>query len=81
MARYTRRPRLRSAASKSLPRPVLWGIGLSAIAFLVVIFLVGINAPNKIPGRSYYNLKAQLTYADNLTGHYQVRIGGRYVGQ
>jgi ABC-type transporter Mla subunit MlaD len=81
MARHTRRPRLRSAASKTLPRPVLWAIGLSAIAFLVLIFLVGLNAPNKIPGRSYYTVKAQFNYADNLTGHYQVRIGGRYVGQ
>lgn len=81
MARNTRRPRRRSAASKSLPRPVLWTIGLAAIAVLVVVFLVGFNAPNKIPGRSYYTLKAQFNYADNLTGHYQVRIGGRYVGQ
>lgn len=81
MARTTRRPLRRSAASRSLPRPVLWGIGVGAIGVLVLIFMVGFNAPNKIPGRSYYTLKAQFNYADNLTGHYQVRIGGRYVGQ
>lgn len=69
------------AASRSLPRPVLWLLGLAGIGAVVVMFLVGYNAPNTIPGRSYYTVKAQFDHADNLTAHYQVRIAGRYVGQ
>lgn len=69
------------AASRDLPRPVLWGIGLAGIGAVVVMFLIGYNAPNTIPGREYYTLRAAFDNADNLTAHYQVRIGGRNVGQ
>lgn len=69
------------AASRSLPRPVLWAIGLAGIGAVVVMFLIGYNAPNSIPGRQYYTVKAAFDNADNLTAHYQVRIGGKNVGQ
>ncbi|WP_084269607.1 MlaD family protein [Patulibacter minatonensis] len=69
------------AASRSLPRPVLWGIGLAGIGAVVLMFLVGYNAPNSIPGRQYLTVKAAFDNADNLTAHYQVRIAGRNVGQ
>jgi ABC-type transporter Mla subunit MlaD len=42
---------------------------------------IGYNAPNSIPGRKYYTVKAELNQADNLTSHYQVRVAGRLVGQ
>ncbi|CAB4909152.1 unannotated protein [freshwater metagenome] len=74
------RPRGR-AASRSLPRPVLWAIGLAGIGAVVVMFLVGYNAPNSIPGKQYFTVRAAFDNADNLTGHYQVRIGGKNVGQ
>ncbi|WP_320670033.1 MlaD family protein [Patulibacter defluvii] len=76
-----RRPQINRAASRSAPRPVLWLLGLAGIGAVVVMFLIGYNAPNTIPGRSYYTVKAQFDHADNLTAHYQVRIAGRYVGQ
>jgi virulence factor Mce-like protein len=71
------------------PRPVSQGhtraflltLGAAGIAVAALLAWVGINAPNNIPGRSYYNLKAQFSEADNLTSHYQVRIAGRLVGQ
>jgi len=76
----SRRPRGR-AASRSLPRPVLWAIGAAGIGAVVVMFLIGYNAPNSIPGRQYFTVKAAFDNADNLTGHYQVRIAGKNVGQ
>lgn len=69
------------AASRSLPRPALWGLGLAGIAAVVVMFIVGYHAPNTIPGRQYLTVKAAFDHADNLTAHYQVRIAGRDVGQ
>ncbi len=80
----SRRPRIRRrgrAASRELPGPVLWTIGLGGIAAVVAMFLVGYNAPNEIPGRSYFTVRAAFDHADNLTGHYQVRIGGENVGR
>ncbi|MEV4418404.1 MlaD family protein [Patulibacter sp. NPDC049589] len=53
-------------------------MGIAAVA---VMFQVGFNAPNAIPGRSYYNVTAQFADANNLTAHYQVRVAGRLVGQ
>jgi ABC-type transporter Mla subunit MlaD len=60
---------------------VLWAIGLAGIGAVVVMFLVGYNAPNSIPGKQYFTVRAAFDNADNLTGHYQVRIGGKNVGQ
>ncbi len=76
-----RSPRRGRAASRDLPRPVLWTIGIGGILAVVVMFLVGYNAPNSIPGKKYFTVKAAFDHANNLTGHYQVRIGGRNVGQ
>jgi virulence factor Mce-like protein len=69
------------AASRSLPRPVLWAIGLAGIGAVVVMSIIGYNAPNSIPGKQYFTVRAAFDNADNLTGHYQVRIAGRNVGQ
>lgn len=56
-------------------------VGMVGVLAVVGLSIVGFNSPNKIPGRSYYSLSAQFTSADNLTAHYQVRDGGKLVGQ
>jgi ABC-type transporter Mla subunit MlaD len=53
---------------------------IGVVGVFVLVF-VGFKSPDAIPGRSYYNIKAKFKNADNLTGHYQVRDGGKLVGQ
>ena len=62
-------------------RGFLVAVGLVGIGFACLLAWIGYNAPNSIPGRSYYTLRAELNQADNLTSHYQVRIAGHLVGQ
>lgn len=57
------------------------GVGLTGIGVAVLLAWIGYNAPNSIPGRKYYTVKAVMNQADNLTSHYQVRVAGRLVGQ
>lgn len=68
-------------ASKERGRPFMLAVGLLGIGFLVLLVAIAYNAPNSIPGRSYYTVQAQFDNADNITPHSQVRIGGRLVGQ
>lgn len=56
-------------------------VGLSSIVIAVVLIYIGITAPNGTPGRGYYTLRAEFSRADNLVSHYQVRVGGRLIGQ
>lgn len=56
-------------------------IGMIGVLGVFGLVYVGFRAPDAIPGRSYYNIKAKFKNADNLTGHYQVRDGGKLVGQ
>jgi ABC-type transporter Mla subunit MlaD len=56
----------------------LGAVGLMAAGAMLYI---GYHSPKSIPGRSYYTLNAQFKAADNLTSSYQIRIGGRLVGQ
>jgi len=81
MTSRRRSRRFSRAASATLPRPVLWLLGLGALAAVAAMAWVGFNAPNSIPGRSYYTVQAEFEDANNLTGHYEVRIAGRRVGQ
>jgi ABC-type transporter Mla subunit MlaD len=74
-------PTRRREASRAPSQAFIYGLGLLGIVVVVAMFLLGFNAPNSIPGRSYYNLHAQFRFADNVTGHYQVRVSGRLVGQ
>ncbi|MCW3012699.1 MAG: Long-chain-fatty-acid--CoA ligase [Solirubrobacterales bacterium] len=69
------------AASSTRGKGFIYALGLLGLGAAVLLMFVGFNAPNAIPGRSYYNLSAAFKDADNLTGSYQVRIGGRLVGQ
>jgi ABC-type transporter Mla subunit MlaD len=64
------------------PGPVfVTGLAVTAILIAVVITFISFNAPNRIPGRSYYDLEAEFANADNIAKHYSVRLGGRQVGQ
>lgn len=56
-------------------------VGFGVIAVAIGMFYIGYQAPNSIPGRSYYTLYALMNNADNLEGHYEVRIGGELAGQ
>ncbi len=68
-------------ASASRGKWFMWTLGFVGIAIALGLLFIGYNAPNGIPGRSYYNVQAEFDDADNLTKSYQVRIGGRLVGQ
>lgn len=59
----------------------MWTIGAVTVAFACALLAVGYFAPRNIPGRSYYNVLAQFEDADNLTNAYDVKIGGRRIGQ
>ncbi|HEX4107742.1 MAG TPA: hypothetical protein VHX88_06380 [Solirubrobacteraceae bacterium] len=56
-------------------------IAILGLAFLALIFYIGYEAPNVVPGRSYYNLYTEIPDADNIAPHYEVRIGGELAGQ
>lgn len=66
---------------KAFQRRALIALGMATVAFGALIAYVGYHAPNSVPGRHYYNLKAEFRQADNLSEHYQIRVGGRLVGQ
>lgn len=69
------------AASAQRGKAFMYSLGLAGVVIAAILLYIGYNAPKQIPGRSYYNLKAEFADADNLTSSYQVRIGGRLVGQ
>lgn len=56
-------------------------VGLAGIFGLIGMIALGYNSPNNIPGRSYYNIEARFRDAGNLSSHYDVRMGGRRIGQ
>jgi virulence factor Mce-like protein len=74
--RFQERP-----ASQERGRAFMIGLGLFGLAIAVVLIVISFNAPNSIPGRGYYTVSAAFGAADNVTGHSQVRIGGKIVGQ
>ncbi|EHN10999.1 Long-chain-fatty-acid--CoA ligase [Patulibacter medicamentivorans] len=71
----------RRAAGRRTSRFSVLAIGLAAIAVLSLMAWVGYRAADTVPGREYYNLKAEFDGADNLANHYEVRIGGLRAGQ
>ncbi|MGE4425244.1 MAG: MlaD family protein [Solirubrobacteraceae bacterium] len=75
-----RTPR-RGAAGHQRSRISILLIGLAAIAVMGVMGAIGYRAADTVPGRSYYNIKAEFDAADNLSNHYEVRIGGERAGQ
>jgi ABC-type transporter Mla subunit MlaD len=68
-------------ASRQRSKAFMVSLGLFGIGVFLAFAYIGFQAPNAIPGRSYYNLYAQFKNADNLTYHYQVRVDGDIVGQ
>lgn len=69
------------AAGKPRSRAFTLAVGFGVVAAAAAMFWVGYDAPNSIPGRSYYVLYARMNNADNLEDHDQVRIGGQLAGQ
>jgi ABC-type transporter Mla subunit MlaD len=69
------------AAGKQRSRAFTLTVGFGVVAIAIGMFYIGYQAPNSIPGRSYYTLYALMNNADNLEGHYEVRIGGELAGQ
>ena len=55
--------------------------GLAGIGVTVLMVYIGFKAPDAIPGRAYFTVRAQFKDADNVSKHSQVRIAGRIVGQ
>jgi ABC-type transporter Mla subunit MlaD len=77
-----KRPRFRGrAAGKQRSRAFTLSVAIGVLVFFAVQFYVGYNAPNSVPGRSYYTITALMRNADNLEDHDQVRIGGELAGQ
>jgi ABC-type transporter Mla subunit MlaD len=68
-------------ASQQRSKPFMAALGLLGIGIFLLFAWIGFQAPNAIPGRSYYYLYAQFKSADNLTYHSQVRVDGDVVGQ
>ncbi|MCW2985834.1 MAG: hypothetical protein JWR63_3404 [Conexibacter sp.] len=66
---------------RGIQRKGLQLVGVAAIVVSSVLIYVGITAPDGTPGRGYYTLRAQFNRADNLVSHYQIRVGGRLIGQ
>lgn len=78
-----RRHRLNShrAEDRGVQRTAVIVLGAVATAFGCLFAYIGYKAPDSVPGRSYYTLEAEFRQADNLADHYQVRVGGRLIGQ
>lgn len=77
------RNRLNSNRSedRGIQRTALVALGLVTVTFGLILAYVGYRAPDSVPGRHYYTLRAEFTRADNLSEHYQVRAAGRLIGQ
>lgn len=69
------------AAGKQRSRAFTLAVGFGVVALAIGMFYIGYEAPNSIPGRSYYTLNALTHDADNLEAHDEVRIGGELAGQ
>lgn len=76
-----RRSRARRPAGRPRPPRLVLAIGALGVLLTLGFVYVGYTAPNRIPWRSTYTLRAEFRDADNLAGHAQVRLGGNLVGQ
>ena len=74
------RPRHRPA-SKQASRAFLIGLGTIVIGIGTLMVYVAFDAPNAIPLRSYFYVRAEFKNAQNITKHAEVRLGGEIVGQ
>jgi virulence factor Mce-like protein len=62
-------------------RAFMASVGILGILLAGVTFYIGYEAANSVPGRGYYNIKAEFEDANNLANHYEVRMGGVRAGQ
>jgi ABC-type transporter Mla subunit MlaD len=69
------------AAGKPRSNAFTLAVGFGVVAIAALMFYVGYEAPNNVPGRSYYTLYALMHDANNLEDHFEVRIGGELAGQ
>jgi ABC-type transporter Mla subunit MlaD len=69
------------AAGRPRSRWFTLSIGFGVLAVAALMFYIGYDAPNSVPGRSYYTIYALMHDADNLEDHFEVRIGGELAGQ
>jgi ABC-type transporter Mla subunit MlaD len=73
--------RLLTRSAKEPGRPFIIALGILGIAFGLLMVYISFEAPNAIPGRSYFNVYAQFRNADNIAPHAEVRLDGELVGQ
>lgn len=76
-----RTPRYDPRASARRGAPLTALVGLAVLAALVGFVVVGLRAPDAIPGRSYYTVSIAMHDANTLAPHSDVRVGGARVGQ
>jgi len=66
---------------KQRGRGFMAAVGAVGLLLAAITFYVGYQAAYSVPGRGYYNLKAEFKDANNLANHYEVRLGGVRAGQ
>jgi virulence factor Mce-like protein len=71
----------KGAVGKPRTKAFLLAVSIAGLLAAVISAFVGYNAAQTVPGRSYYNLKAEFVHAENLANHYEVRLGGLRAGQ
>ncbi|MCW3014692.1 MAG: Long-chain-fatty-acid--CoA ligase [Solirubrobacterales bacterium] len=62
-------------------RAFMASIGVLGLVLAAITFYVGYQAAESVPGRGYYDLRAQFDDANNLANHYEVRLSGVRAGQ
>lgn len=73
--------RLLSRPARAPSRLFILTLGVLGIALGVLMVYISFEAPNAIPGRSYFDVYAQFRDADNIAPHAEVRLDGELVGQ
>lgn len=71
----------KGAVGKPRTKMFLLAVSVAGVLAALVSAFIGYNAAQTVPGRSYYNLKAEFVHAENLANHYEVRVGGLRAGQ
>ncbi|MEA2496887.1 MAG: hypothetical protein QOJ29_4798, partial [Thermoleophilaceae bacterium] len=71
----------KGAVGKPRTKLFLLSVSIAGLLAAVISAFIGYNAAQTVPGRSYYNLKAEFVHAENLANHYEVRVGGLRAGQ
>lgn len=62
-------------------RAFMAAVGVAGLLLAALTFYIGYEAAYSVPGRGYYDIKAEFDDANNLANHYEVRLGGVRAGQ